>query len=121
VASIGKAFILNRQSVTTNTNGDIGNLSWGNAEHLALDINVTLSQGTSPTLQILVDRLGADGTNYFNIYDSTALAPGSYPKSASIGPGCTFPQEIGSSGRVRWVIGGSSNPAVQFGLSLQGE
>lgn len=102
-------------------NGNTGNISWGNAQTIALDINVTGQQGTSPTLQILLDRLGADGVTYFNIYDSTALAPGSYPKSASIGPGCTFAQELGSSGQVRWVIGGSASPGVQFSLSLQGE
>jgi hypothetical protein len=118
---MSKAIILNQAASMKTAAGDTGPISWGNASQIALDINVTGQQGTSPTLQILLDRLGADGVTYFPIYDSTALPPGSYPKSASIGPGCTFAQELGLSGRVRWNIGGSASPGIQFSLSLQGE
>ncbi len=118
---MSKTIILNQVASMKTSNSDTGLISWGNAEKIAVDINVTGQQGTSPTLQILVDRLGADGVTYFAIWDSTALAPSGYPKSVSIGPGCTIGQEIGTSGRVRWVIGGSATPGVQFALSIQGE
>ena len=118
---MSKTIILNQASSIKTSNGDTGNISWGNNSIIAVDINVTGQQGTSPTLQILVDRQGADGVLYFAMYDSTALPPSSYPKSVSIGPGCSFPQELAASGRVRWVIGGSASPGVQFSLSIQGE
>jgi len=120
---MSKVIILNLQSLMRTTNGDTGPtpLNWGNAEKLAVDINVTGSQGTSPTLDIFVDRLGADGVTYFPMYDSTVLAPGQYPRSTSIGPGCTNAQEIAQYGRVRWVIGGSVGQGVQFTVSIQGE
>jgi hypothetical protein len=120
---MSKTIILNLPVLMRTANGDTGPtpLNWGNAEKLAVDIGVTGSQGTSPTLQVFVDRLGSDGSSYFAVYDSTALAPGSYPRSTSIGPGCTNPQEIAQYGRVRWVIGGSATPGVQFTVSIQGE
>lgn len=80
-----------------------------------------------PTLQILVDRLGADGSTYFNMYDSGAVSVSSASSGSpvvikrSIGPGCTTTEEIAASGRVRWGIGGSATPGAQFSLSIQGE
>jgi hypothetical protein len=105
----------------TATPGNSGNISWLNASTIALDIAVTGSQGTSPTLEVWLDRLGVDGVTYFNLWDSTILAPASFPKSVSIGPGCSIAQELGSSGQVRWAIGGSSSPGIQFSVSIQGE
>lgn len=118
---MSKTIILNQASALKTANGDTGTISWKSCSTLAVDINVTGSQGTNPTLQILVDRLGADGVTFFPMWDSTALAPGSYPKSVSIGPGCSYAEEICASGRIRWVIGGTSTPGVTFSLSVQGE
>jgi hypothetical protein len=123
---MSKVTILNQASAMHTSNGSTENISWGNASTIALDVNVTNQQGTSPTLEIYVDRLGADGVTYFNIYDSGAFSVSTasttaIPKSASIGPGCTYAQELGASGQVRWAIGGSSSPGAQFSISLQGE
>lgn len=118
---MSKVVLYNLPILMRTTSNNSGLLSWGNAATIALDINVTGNQGTSPTLDVFLDRLGVDGVTYFNIWDSLVLAPGSFPKSVSIGPGCTIAQELGSSGQVRWVIGGSSSPGIQFSVSIQGE
>lgn len=124
---MSKTTILNQSSAMKTAAGDTGNISWGNCSTIAVDVNCTSQQGTSPTLQILVDRLGADGVTYFNMYDSGAISVSSASSGSpvvikrSIGPGCTTGEEIASSGRVRWVIGGSSTPGAQFSLSVIGE
>ena len=123
---MSKTTILNQASAMKTANGDTGNISWGNCSTIAVDVNCTNQQGTSPTLEIFVDRLGADGVTYFNMYDSGAVSVSGASTTAvqirrSVGPGCATGEEIGSSGRVRWVIGGSSTPGAQFSLSIQGE
>ena len=123
---MSKAILLNQAAAMKTANGDTGNISWGNASTIAVDVIVTNQQGTSPTLQILVDRLGADGVTYFNMYDSGAISVSTASTTPvvikrSIGPGCTTTEEIGSSGRGRWVIGGSASPGALFGISIQGE
>ena len=123
---MSKTTILNQASAMKTSNSDTGNISWGNCSTIAVDVNCTNQQGTSPTLEIFVDRLGADGVTYFNMYDSGAVSVSGASTTAvqirrSVGPGCTTGEEIGSSGRVRWEIGGSSTPGAQFSLSIQGE
>lgn len=123
---MSKTTILNQASAMKTSNSDTGNISWGNCSTIAVDVNCTNQQGTSPTLEIFVDRLGADGVTYFNMYDSGAVSVSGASTTAvqirrSVGPGCATGEEIGSSGRVRWVIGGSSTPGAQFSLSIQGE
>jgi hypothetical protein len=39
-------------------------LNVGNFAELAVDINITSKQGTSPTIQYFIDRLGVDGIWY---------------------------------------------------------
>ena len=123
---MSKTTILNQASAMKTSNSDTGNISWGNCSTIAVDVNCTNQQGTSPTLEIFVDRLGADGVTYFNMYDSGAVSVSGASTTAvqirrSVGPGCATGEEIGSSGRVRWQIGGSSTPGAQFSLSIQGE
>lgn len=123
---MSKVVLLNQAAAMKTSNSDTGNVSWGNASTIAVDVIVTNQQGTSPTLQILVDRLGADGVTYFNMYDSGAISVSTASATnvvikQSIGPGCTKTEEIGSSGRVRWVIGGSATPGALFAVSIQGE
>lgn len=124
---MSKAVLYNQSFATQTSNSDTGNISWGNSSTIAVDVNVTGHQGTSPTLEIFVDRLGADGVTYFNMWDSTATSVSSASSGSpvvikrSIGPGCSTTEEIAASGRVRWVIGGSSTPGCPFSISVQGE
>src|SRR4051794_32111283 len=104
---MSKVVLLNQAALMKTANGDTGNISWGNASTIAVDVIVTNQQGTSPTLQIVVERLGADGVTYFNLYNSGAISVSSASTTnvvikQSIGPGCATAEEIGSSGCVRW-------------------
>jgi hypothetical protein len=123
---MSKTVLLNQAAAMKTANGDTGNVSWGNCSTIAVDVVVTNQQGTSPTLQILVDRLMADGVTYANMYASSATSVSTASSTnvfiiRSIGPGCTTTEEIAASGRVRWVIGGSATPGALFALSIQGE
>lgn len=108
-------------------NGDTGNQSWSDMSTLAIDIDITDKQGTSPTVQFFLDRLGADGTTNFNIWASSVQSvSGASPGtpiliSTSAGPGCIINQEIGSSGRLRWMIGGTATPGAKFSVSIIGK
>jgi hypothetical protein len=122
---MSKTVLLN-QAAAMHTTNDNTVVSWGNCSTIAVDVVVTNQQGTSPTLQILVDRLMADGVTYANMYDSTAISVSTASSTnvfikQSIGPGCTKTEEIAASGRVRWVIGGSATPGALFAISIQGE
>lgn len=125
---MSKVVLLNQIAAMKTANGDTGPtpISWGNCSTIAVDVIATNQQGTSPTLQILVDRLGADGVTYFNMYDSGAISVNTASTTPviikqSIGPGCTKTEEIGASGRVQWKIGGSATPGALFAVSIQGE
>src|SRR5690348_2912766 len=56
-----KYAILNQASALKTAAGDTGPLDWSDFKLLSIDVNCTGSQGTTPTLQILVDRLMSDG------------------------------------------------------------
>lgn len=126
-SSAYKYALLNQASALVTANGNTGPIEWSDFKSLSIDVNCTGSQGTTPTLQILVDRLMSDNATYVNIWDSGAqsvsTASGGSPVqiSQSIGPGLTIAKSIGLSGRVRWVIGGTSTPGATFSLSIIGE
>jgi hypothetical protein len=118
--------LLNQASAMHTTADNTGDISVSNVTEIALDVNCTNKQGTSPTLQIIVYRKDAVG-NYIQIWDSTAISVSSATSGApvqiarSIGPGCTTTEELGATIRVNWVIGGSSTPGAQFSISIQGK
>ena len=104
----------------TSTTGNSGLLSVGNFVELALDINVTGKQGTSPTLQFFIDRLGVDGI-YYNIWTSTQYTTTPQTVSQSIGAGLTTSVSFGGTIQFRWSIGGSSTPGWTYSVSIQGK
>lgn len=118
--------LLNQASAMQTASGNTGDISVSNVTEIALDVNCTNKQGTSPTLQILVYRKDVLG-NYIQIWDSGAQSVSSATSGApvqifrSIGPGCTTTEELGATIRVNWNIGGSATPGAQFGISLQGK
>lgn len=114
--------LLNQASAMQTANGNTSDITWGAYTELALDALVTNQQGTSPTLQLFLDRKDA-ANNYEPIYQSTVTSVSTasttnVPISASIGVGLAIAQSFASTGRIRWVIGGSSSPGAQFNLSL---
>lgn len=111
--------IYNLASALQTANGNSGDLTVGSYVELAVDINVTAKQGTTPTIEFFIDRKGADGI-YYNIYDSTLInntAPTT--KSDSIGTGLNVNKSFAGTIQFRWTIGGSSTPGYTFSASIQ--
>ena len=99
-------------------NGNSGDLGVSNYTELAVDINITVVSGTTPTCQFFVDR--KDANNVYNpLWQSSSFtATGSV--STSIGAGLAYAQSLGATVKLRWVIGGAS-PSFAFSISIQGK
>ncbi len=95
-----------------------GPFTVGPFAELAVDINITVKTGTSPTIQFFIDRLGADGVAY-NLY-SSAVISAIGQTSTSIGSGFVINQSLGSTIQIRWVTGGTS-PSFTTSISLIGK
>jgi hypothetical protein len=103
----------------TQTSSDIAG---GTLTELAIDLNVTTITGTSPTLQLTVNRKGADGV-YYQIYQGASInATGK--QSVSIGSGFsgsnTAPVSFGNLFQVVLVAGGTVTSIV-YTISIQGK
>jgi hypothetical protein len=114
------ATVASSSATLRTANGNTGDLVVGPFTELAIDINLTSNQGTSPTIQFLVDRKGADGT-YYAIYTGSTVSSAPNTQIISIGAGCTTNASFGSVARLRWVIGGSSTPGYTFSYSIIGK
>jgi len=120
------ATLLNQASVMQTAAGNTTDIDVSNYTEIAVDVNCTNKQGTSPTLQIIIYRKDALG-NYVSIWDSTAISVSGATSgspvqiSKSIGPGCTVTEELGSKIRLNWLIGGSATPGAQFTASIIGK
>lgn len=104
--------------ITTSDNSGI--LSVGNFAEIAVDINITGKQGTLPTIQFFIDRLGVDGISY-PLWQSSTLSTSPAQVSTSIGAGLAISQSFGGNVRFRWSIGGSSSPGWTYSVSLIGK
>ncbi len=111
------ATVLNLASQAYTASGNSGQVQTGPLYTLAVDVNVTAASGTSPTLALFVDRLGADG-NWYPIWSPTALTAAGQ-LSTSIGPGCAVAEVPTNNIRLRWVLGGTS-PSFTFSASIIG-
>lgn len=95
-----------------------GVIGWAAQSGLQFECTIASLAGTNPTVQFLVDVLGGDGA-WYPIYAGPAVnAAGAF--SVSIGPGLQVPQAIGTQGRLRWVVGGTSNPSATGSAALSG-
>ena len=101
--------------------GTSGILLVGNYAEIAADINGTSKQGTSPTIQFFIDRLGVDGI-YYPLWASATQSTTPFTGcSTSIGAGLAISQSFGGTVQFRWVIGGSSSPGYVYSVSLIGK
>lgn len=116
-AAFGRAAttVLNQASAAQTASGNSADLAVGPFTELAIDANITAVSGTSPTLQLFIDRKGADGI-YYQIWNSASVNAVT-TVSDSIGPGLNKNQSIGSTIRLRWSIGGTS-PSFTFSASI---
>ncbi len=83
----------------------------------AVDVNVTAATGTSPTLDLYLDRQGADGV-WYNVWHPTQITAAG-AASTSVGPGCATGEVLTGYLRLRWVVGGTT-PSFTFSASVVG-
>lgn len=107
-------------TLITSTTGNSGPLTVGNYVEIAVDINITGNQGSSPTIQFFIDRLGVDGI-YYPLWQSSTQSSSSAQISTSIGAGLAISQSFGGTVQFRWSIGGSSTPGFRYSVSLIGK
>jgi hypothetical protein len=112
--------VYTQPSTLITASNNSGALTVGNFAELALDVNLTSKQGTSPTIQFFIDRLGVDGV-YYNIFTSTSVSTTPNVITQSIGAGLSNAFSFAGTIQVRWAIGGSSTPGYTYSLSLIGK
>lgn len=108
-----------RGSAAATVSGNSGDLVVDAYTELAVDANLSVVTGTSPTIQFFVDRKGADGF-YYPIWQQSSASTTTGMVSTSIGAGCASNQAFGATIRLRWVIGGTS-PSWTFSFSIIGK
>lgn len=94
------------------------NLTVGSYKELAVDVNISAITGTTPSYQVKIDRLGADGI-WYNIYSGTALTA-TGPQSVNLGVGASTNVSFGSTIRVQEVVTGTT-PSVTRTVSIIGK
>ena len=98
------------------TSGTTGPLSVPSAEsELAVDVNVSVVSGTTPTLDLYLEHLGADGVWYTTWHPTQITAVGT--ASTSVGPGAATPAVLTQTVRLRWAVGGTT-PSFTFSASI---
>jgi hypothetical protein len=100
-------------------NGNSGDLTVGPYTEIAIDLNITANSGTSQTLQFFWERKGADGV-YYVIWQTNVITTTNQALSTSIGAGMAYNQSLGATGRLRWVITGTT-PSYTFSANVQGK
>ena len=112
--------IFTQLSTLITSSSNTSPLSIGSYAELAIDINLTSKQGTSPTVQFFIDRLGADSV-FYPIWQSAVQSTTPAQVSTSIGAGLAISQSFGGTIQFRWSIGGSSTPGYTYSVSLIGK
>jgi hypothetical protein len=110
--------VLNQASAAVIVSGNSADLAVGPYTEVAVDINITAVSGTTPTLQVFVDRKGIDGVYYPLWQSNSVTAIGQV--STAIGSGCTVAQSLGTVVRLRWVLTGTS-PSFTLSASILGK
>lgn len=99
-------------------NGNSGDLAVAGLKYAVLTVDATAVSGTTPTLDVYLDRKGPDG-NYLAIAHLTQITSVE-DEEASVGPGLTNTEMLGETVRIRWVVGGTT-PSFTASISLVGE
>lgn len=113
---IVNVYVLPSGAITSN--GNSSDLNVANYSELLIDANITAVAGTTPTLQLFIDRKAADG-NYYPIWNSPSITA-TGQASDSIGAGLNKAQSFAGTVRVRWVLGGTT-PSFTLSISLIGK
>ena len=110
--------VLNTPSAAIIVTTTSANLTVGIYKELAIDVNISVITGTTPTYILAVDRLGADGV-YYTIYTGTAITAVGVV-SVSLGVGASTNVAFGNVIRVREIVGGTT-PSVTRSISVLGK
>lgn len=90
-------------------------------DSIALDLNVSaFTGGTAPTITFFVDRLGADGITWTQVWTSGAISStgaiavdlGRFGMTYAAGTVTGQHVIFSTSARLRWAWGGSANPTA---------
>ena len=111
------ATLLNQASAAQTASGMSATLAVGNYRELLVAVNVSAVAGTTPTLTLALDSLGADGVWYTLWTSASITAVGQ--TIASLGVGAATNTAFGTSVRLRWTIGGTT-PSFTFSASITG-
>lgn len=107
-------------TTTSGTTQNSGDLTVGPYTEISIDINTTAQSGTNPTIQYFYERKGADNI-YYVLWQSAVLTAATNTLSTSIGAGMAYNQSLGLTGRVRWVVGGTSTPTFTMSINVYGK
>ena len=107
-------------TVTSGSTQNSGDFTTGPYTEISIDITTTAQAGTSPTIQYFYERKGADGV-YYPLWNSSVLTLAVNTLSTSIGAGMAYSQSLGITGRLRWVVGGSSTPTFTHSINIDGK
>lgn len=110
--------VLNVASTTIIATTTSVDLTVGNYKELAVDVNISVVTGTTPTYTLAVDRLGADGV-YYTIYTGTAITAVGVV-SVTVGVGAVINTSFGNVIRVREIVGGTT-PSYIRSISIVGK
>ncbi len=104
--------------------GNSGDLTVGPYTEISLDINITAQSGTGPTIQFFYERKGAEASPvYYPLWQSAVFTSSvslPNPISTSIGAGMAYNQSLGLTGRLRWVIAGTT-PSWTLSANIYGK
>ena len=117
-STLTSATVYSVATTTITANGNSGSLAVGAYRELALDITVSAVSGTSPTLNFVLNRIGANGNAYAVWTGAQLTAAG--VQSASIGAGLAINVSFGATAELVWTVGGTS-PSFTVTLSLLGK
>jgi hypothetical protein len=105
-------------SAAVTASGGTDDLLVDSLTRLAIDVNVTVVSGTTPSCSFVVERKGADGV-YYAIASPTALTASGFV-SLSVGAGLSTNSSFGATVRLWWVISGIT-PSFTFSYSIVGK
>jgi hypothetical protein len=109
-------------AVSSGAGSNSGDLTVGTYREIGIDITTTAQSGTNPTIQFFYERKGNEGTPvYYVLWQSAVLTIAANTLSTSIGAGMAYNQSLGSTGRLRWVVGGSNTPIYTFSANIYGK
>jgi 3D (Asp-Asp-Asp) domain-containing protein len=100
-------------------NSTSSNIGVGAYTNAAIDVAITAVSGTTPTFQLFVDRLSADGSTWNTIFSTGIFVGVATLPPISLGPGSQVPHVLGKTIRLRYVVGGTS-PSFTLSIGIYG-